>query len=114
METNNKEQMWALLGHLGAFLAFLLPFSNFVFLIIILLNVRDRSQFISTNIKEAINFQLTCLFVGVICWFLSFIFIGVYVAAIWFTYAFIEIIMASVKSCQGKVFNYTFSFRFIK
>jgi len=114
IKTSNSEQMWGLLSHLSVFSILLLPFSNFIFLIAVWLFFKGKSQFIIANCKEAINFQLTCLIAGFICWLLSYIFIGAFIAAFWFSYAFVVIIMACVKSSKGEVFKYNFSFRFIK
>jgi uncharacterized protein len=55
----NTEKNWATLTHLGALGQYLFPLGNFVIPIIIWSSKKNESEFIDTNGKQCINFQLS-------------------------------------------------------
>ncbi len=55
----NTEKNWAALTHVSAFGQYLFPLGNFVIPIIIWSSKKNESEFIDTNGKQCINFQLS-------------------------------------------------------
>ncbi len=62
----NTEKNWATLTHLGALGQYLFPLGNFVIPIIIWSSKKNESEFIDTNGKQCINFQLSVLLYSLI------------------------------------------------
>lgn len=58
METNNTKNTAALI-HLSTFSQWFIPFGNYIFPILIWSSTKDKSEYIDTQGKRAINFQLS-------------------------------------------------------
>jgi len=65
METKNEKTI-AALTHLSALSQYFIPFGNFIFPIIIWSSKKDKSEFIDSNGKNVINFQLSLLLYSII------------------------------------------------
>ncbi|MFA9191823.1 DUF4870 domain-containing protein [Flavobacterium sp. FZUC8N2.13] len=65
METKNEKTI-AALTHLSALSQYFIPFGNFIFPIIIWSSKKDKSEFIDTNGKHVINFQLSLLLYSIV------------------------------------------------
>ncbi|MBU6477364.1 MAG: DUF4870 domain-containing protein [Xanthomonadaceae bacterium] len=107
---NSEDRNLAMLTHLsGIILGFLVP------LIIWLVNKDNAAKsYLTTESKEALNFQLTVLIGYVICWVLTFILIG---ALLWFIVWILNLvfcIMAAVAVSSKGSYRYPFALRLIK
>ncbi|WP_452219632.1 DUF4870 domain-containing protein [Lacinutrix salivirga] len=60
METNNHNTI-ATFMHLSTFSRFIIPFGNFIGPLVLWITNKDKSRFIDTHGKQAINFQLSIL-----------------------------------------------------
>lgn len=69
-DTNHKNI--ATFIHLGIFTKFFIPFGNYIIPIILWSTNKDKSNFVDTHGKEAINFQLSILLYTIILGTLSF------------------------------------------
>ncbi|GAA4276244.1 DUF4870 domain-containing protein [Aquimarina mytili] len=58
--------------HLGVFSKYFIPFGNFIVPILLWTTNKDKSDFIDTNGKEAINFQLSILLYTILLGMFSF------------------------------------------
>lgn len=58
METNNTKNTAALI-HLSTLSQYLIPFGNYILPVVIWSSTKDKSEFINTQGKRAINFQLS-------------------------------------------------------
>ena len=107
---SEDQKTLALITHIsGIVLGFIVP------LIIWLIN-KDQADkgFINDQAKEALNFQITLLFVYVIGIVLSIILIGALInLAAWVACVVLSII-AGVKAHQGEAYSYPFAIRLIK
>ena len=107
---SEDQKTLALITHIsGIVLGFIVP------LIIWLIN-KDQADkgFINDQAKEALNFQITLLFVYVIGIVLSIILIGALInLAAWVACVVLSII-AGVKAHQGEAHRYPFAIRLIK
>ncbi|WP_378183962.1 DUF4870 domain-containing protein [Aquimarina sp. SS2-1] len=71
MSTNNHNNI-ATFMHLGVFSKYFIPFGNFIVPILLWTTNKEKSDFIDTHGKEAINFQLSVLLYTVILGMISF------------------------------------------
>jgi uncharacterized Tic20 family protein len=62
----NTEKNWGALTHIGAFGQYLFPLGNFVIPIIIWSSKKNESEYIDTNGKQCINFQLSVFLYSII------------------------------------------------
>ncbi|MDH7447055.1 DUF4870 domain-containing protein [Aquimarina sp. 2201CG14-23] len=70
--SNNNHKNIATFMHLGVFTKYFIPFGNFIVPILLWTTNKDKSEFIDTHGKEAINFQLSVLLYTVILGMISF------------------------------------------
>jgi len=113
-ETKDEFRTWAISCHLITFISFGIPFGNFVGVLTLWLLKRKESDLVNENGKEAINFQILCYFVGLVCLLLWPFGIGIVIALFFSIYACFEVVLAAIKANQGQVYRYKFSLRIIK
>lgn len=65
METKNEKTI-AALTHLSTLSQYFIPFGNFIFPIIIWSSKKDKSEFIDSNGKNVINFQLSLFLYSIV------------------------------------------------
>lgn len=63
---DNHQKNIATFIHLSTFSRFLIPFGNFIGPIILWVTNKDKSEFIDTHGKQAINFQISILLYAII------------------------------------------------
>jgi len=109
-ETTEDDRMWGLFAHLSPLvLGFLGP-------LIIWLIKKDESQFIATEAKEALNFQLAVMIASLICIPLIFAFcIGVLLMIVVGIGSLVYAILAGMEAHKGNHYAYpSYIPRFIK
>lgn len=100
----SDERLWALLSHLAYFF-----FTIFGPLIVWVVK-KDDSEFVANQAKEALNFQLSLVLIGVLCGvtlILLPVAILVGIAGIVFS------VIAGMKAYEGKDYRYPYSIRMI-
>ena len=111
---SKDERTWAMLCHLSAFLGLIIPFGNIIAPLVIWLIKSEDMPFVKEQGKESLNLQITLYLAGIACGLLMFIGVGFVLAWILAVYAFIVIIIASVKVNEGVHYRYPVALRFIK
>ena len=101
----SDEKTLALLSHVLPFVA------GFVAPLIIYLIKKDESAFVSYNAKESLNFQIT-VFILIAVLFITII--GILLIWLVGLLAVVFVIMATIKTSEGKLYRYPFSIRLIK
>lgn len=99
----------ALITHLsGIIFGFIVP-------LIMWLVHKDRSDkaWLTSQAKEALNFQITILIGYVICWILTFIIIGVFLWFLLWVLNLVFCILAAVAVSKGESYRYPFALRLI-
>lgn len=107
---STEDKNLAMLTHLsGILFGFIVP------LIVWLMNKDNPAKgYLATESKEALNFQITILIGYVICWFLMFIVIGIFLLPLlWILDLVFCILAAMAVSSQGS-YRYPFAVRLIK
>jgi uncharacterized Tic20 family protein len=105
--TPDEERTWASYAHLGGILGFLPS-------LIIWLVYKDRSAFVGSEARKALNFQITVTIAYIVSLFLMIILIGYLTFAI----AWIGAIIFSIQGFQSvqkaQPFKYPFSLDLVK
>jgi uncharacterized Tic20 family protein len=111
---SKDERNWAMFAHISGFAVFLVwGIGGILGPLIIWLVRKDDMPFAAEQAREALNFQITILIAGLICWPLFFIFIGFVLAFIVVVYDVIFMVIAAVKASEGVAYRYPISLRLI-
>ena len=101
----SDEKTMALLSHVLTFVAsFLAP-------LIIYIVKKDESAFVSAHAKESLNFQITVALVVIV---LCITIIGILLVWAVGIFALVLVIIATIRSSEGKLYRYPLNIRFIK
>ena len=95
-------------------LANLLGLVGFIGPLVIWLLKKDEHKFINEQVKEILNYQMSLMIYVFGAWLLCFIFIGLVIMPILMVMHIIFVIIASVKSSEGKAYHYPIAIRFLK
>ena len=109
-----NEKQIAMGMHLSALAGFIIPFGNIIAPLILWLMNKEKSPYLDSQGKEALNFQITVTILFLPCLILMFIFIGILFAVALGIFNLAMIIIATIKISNGEDFKYPFSFRLIK
>ena len=101
----SDEKTLALLAHIVTLA------SNFIAPLIIYFIKKDESSFVAAHAKESLNVQLTILIIAII---LIVTIVGILLLWIVCMYAFVLVIIATIRASEGKLYRYPFCIRFIK
>ena len=116
----SEERTWAMFGHLSAFSAFLTGIGMVVGPLIVWLVKRDTMPFVADQAKEALNFNITVLLVGVALLLLVILTFGIGllivgpVGVVIFVAWVVLTIIATVNANNGTYYRYPFTLRLIK
>jgi uncharacterized Tic20 family protein len=105
--TETEDRQWASFAHLGGIIG-ILPS------LIIWLVFKDRGRFTNEEAKEALNFQITILFVYIAGYILSLVIVGFLVVLAASVVSIIFSIMGFLAAKEGKAYRYPFAIRIIK
>lgn len=108
----SDDRVLAMLSHLLAIIGGLGLFAP---LIIWLIKKDDpNAAFVTENAKESLNFQITVIILAVICLVLALVLIGILLLWALGIANLVLVIIASIRSNEGKIYRYPFNFRLIK
>jgi uncharacterized Tic20 family protein len=112
--TSSDVRTWSVLCHASALLGlFFHFFGHLLGPLIVWLIKRDMSPEIDANGKESLNFQISMLIYDVIAGILCIVVIGIpMLIALWILNT-VFVIIASVKTSEGKFYRYPFTIRFL-
>jgi uncharacterized Tic20 family protein len=103
-----NDKIWSILCHLSTFLGvpFLLP-------LVVYLAMRNESEYVACNAKEALNFHISLLIYGLCCIPLVFIIIGIPMLILLGLFGLVMAIVAAVKASDGSCYRYPLTIRLI-
>ena len=111
---SQEERNLAVFCHLGPLAGVLLPvFGSILIPLIIWLVKRDESDFIKHHGREALNFQLTMILAFIAAFVLVFVIIGIPLLIGLVLFELIILIVAAVKTAEGRFYRYPFCIQFI-
>lgn len=115
-----NEKQFALFVHLSALLGFFIPFGNIIAPLVLWQIKKNESAFIDDQGKEAVNFNLTLLLIGVGLVLLTLITfgigalltvpVGLALCVAWLVFA----ILGGMKANEGIAYRYPYILRLIK
>ncbi|HST31323.1 MAG TPA: DUF4870 domain-containing protein [Chthoniobacterales bacterium] len=112
--TSSEIRTWSVLCHASALLGlFFHFFGHLLGPLIVWLIKRDLSPEVDANGKESLNFQLSMLIYDIVAGILCIVLIGIPILiALWILNT-VFVIIASVKTSEGKIYRYPFTIRFL-
>lgn len=105
---SGSSRVLAALPHFGSLIGL-----GFIIVPIIVLFVAS-DEFVKANAREALNFHISVIIYGVLCFLLIFVFIGIPLLIALGIFAFICTIIATIKALEGQLYAYPLSIRMIK
>jgi uncharacterized Tic20 family protein len=106
-----------MLAHLSALagLVTVIPFlGNVLAPWLIWLSWRDRSPFVGEQAKEALNFNLSVTIAWLVCWALTYVFIGFLLGIVLFFGWMTLTILAAVRASEGVHYRYPLALRLVQ
>ncbi|HEU4949092.1 MAG TPA: DUF4870 domain-containing protein [Kribbella sp.] len=117
--TPSEERTWALVAHIGTFLAAWFAM-GFLCPLVIYLIYRYRSDFVRRHALESLNFQLSLLIYGIVAVLLSVITLGlgllivIPIILIGAVAAVVVIVMATFAASNGREYRYPLTIRLVR
>lgn len=110
---SKEERNFAMLAHISALLTFVTVIGGIIAPLVIWLMRKDQGGFAAEQAKEALNFQITVVILGFICWILMLVLIGFLLLWILGVVNLIFIIIAAIKTSDGVAYRYPFNLRLV-
>jgi hypothetical protein len=117
-QSGSKEALnvnsWCMLIHLSQFAGYAVPAAGLVLPIVLWQTKKKESELIDQHGKIVVNWLITAFIFGVISFALCFVFIGFLLIPLLVLASVIFAIVGAIKANNGEVWEYPFSFKFIK
>jgi uncharacterized protein len=104
-----NEKIWSMLSHLSALFGV-----GLVLPLVVYLAMRNESDYVAANAREALNFHISVFLYVLACIPLMFILIGVPLAIFIGLGSLVLAIIAAVKASDGRVYRYPLTLRLVK
>jgi uncharacterized Tic20 family protein len=117
---SSDERLWALIGHLSAFSAFITGIGCIVGPLVVWLIKKDTLPFAADQAKEALNFNITLAIAFVALVLLTIMTFGLAIIITWPVGAILCLawivftIIAAIKANEGVAYRYPFALRLVK
>lgn len=104
-----SDKLWAILSHISGLFGiwFIIP-------IIVYLVMRDESDYVAENAKEALNFHISLLIYAICSALLIFMLIGIPLLVVLGLGALVLSIVAAVKASDGSIYRYPLTIRLVR
>ncbi len=111
----DKEQAnWAMAAHLVSLLGFTaIPFANILGPLVVWLMKKDTMPLVDDQGREAINFQISVLIYGILCFLLSFVIVGFILAPALLVFDIVYTILAAISAQKGIAYRYPLTIRIL-
>src|SRR5215467_6934258 len=112
--TSSEVRTWSVLCHASALLGlFFHFFGHLLGPLLVWLIKRGDSPEIDANGRESLNFQISMLIYDIIAGILCLVVIGIFILiALWILNT-VFVIIASIRTSEGKTYRYPFTIRFL-
>lgn len=111
---SESERNWGMFCHLSALSGFFFPFGGILGPMIFWLLRKEESEWVNTNGKASMNFQLSMMLYMVLCIPLFILLIGFLFLGVLVLLDIICVIIASVRASSGQEFTYPLSIPFFQ
>lgn len=112
VDTGKEIRLWSMLLHLSQLANFLLPFGGLILPIIIWQVKKTELPGIDAHGKVVMNWILSAIIYGMVCFLLCFVFVGIPLVMILGIIAIIFPIIGGLKANNGEVWKYPLSIPF--
>jgi uncharacterized Tic20 family protein len=111
-----EDKTWILVAHFGGAAGALIGGGTLGWIapLVAMLARGQQSPFVRSEAIKALNFQILWSIIAVVCWVLTCIVIGAFLAPIAALIAIIFGVIAGVKASNNEPYNYPMSYNFIK
>ncbi len=109
-----QSRNWGMACHLSALAGYIIPFGNIIGPLVVWLIKKDEFQFVNSQGKESLNFQLSMTIYALVSAVLIFVIIGIPLLIALGLANLILVILAAVKASSGEPYQYPATIRFIK
>ena len=115
LRPSKDERTWAMIAHVSAFAAFVLPsFGQIIGPLVVWLVKRDESAFVADQAKEALNFQITSTIAFLVAGALTFILVGIPLLIVFGIGWLVLTVVAGVRANEGVRYRYPYVVRFVR
>ena len=112
--TDPEARKWAMFCHIAQFAGFVFPVGSIIGPLVIWLMKKDEHPFILEQGKEVINFQISLLIYGFVCFLLIFVIIGMLLLPLLILFSVVCSIIGTIKANDGNHYRYPLTIRFLK
>lgn len=109
-----EERTFSMLMHLSQFLGLLIPFAGFIAPLVMWLIKKDESSYIDAQGKVVMNWVISALIWGIICFILTFVLIGAFLFIALGICHIVFTIMGAIRANDGVVQNYPLTIKFFR
>ena len=103
-----SDKILSMLSHLSALLGV-----GFVLPLVVYLAMRNESEYVAKNAREALNFHITVLIYALCCIPLVFILIGIPLLIVLGLGSLVLAIIATIKASDGQCYRYPLTLRLV-
>lgn len=113
-QISQDDKLWGMLCHLTALAGYVIPFGNIIGPLIMWLVKKDQSEYVNTQGKSSLNFEISITIYVLVSILLIFVIIGIPLLIGLGLFQLITVIIASIKAYDGQSFKYPLSIEFVK
>lgn len=112
---SSEEKNWAMAAHLAPLTGFVVPvpFFNIIAPALVWFFKRESMPLVEDQGKESLNFQITILLAGIVCFVLAFFVIGFFLGIALLIYDVVMIVLATKSVQEGRPFRYPLTLRLL-
>ncbi|MBV8911059.1 MAG: DUF4870 domain-containing protein [Gammaproteobacteria bacterium] len=109
-----NERTWGMLAHLAALAGLVFPLiGNILGPLFISIARGDRSPFVATHAKEALNFNITVTLAAVVSALLMLVFVGFLLLCALFILWLVMTLVAAIRASEGAAYRYPIALRLL-
>lgn len=108
------ETNWGMFAHLSALIGFVIPFGSLIAPLVIWQTKGKETEFVATEAKEALNFQITMAIAFLIAGLLMFVLIGFLLIGLLAIADLVLVLVAAITASKGQPYRYPFALRLVK
>jgi hypothetical protein len=112
LQPKGNDKIWSMLSHLSGLFG-VLGF-GIILPLVVYLAMRQESEYLAQNAKEALNFHISLIIYAICCIPLVFIFIGIPLYILLWVCSVVLAIIATVKASDGGCYHYPLTLRLVR
>ncbi len=109
-----EEKTFLLLLHLSQFAGFIVPYAGLILPIVMWATNKEYNENINAHGKVILNWLISATIYAIICFFLIFVGVGIFLLVALAVVAIIFPILGALKANNGEIWQYPMSINFIK